>query len=158
MDILTEKGQKTLRQVADAIKIWHKHYPHLQYNETPNNKPSDIDGVITKKGAVYAISEIKCRVSMTLRDFEDWYDAEWLVTFDKITRGITLSKALQVPFVGFLYFPVEGVLLVQKIYDPDNGMEVVMQIRRTQTQATVNGGNIWRDNAYIDMSNAKRLA
>lgn len=157
MDILTQKGQATLRQVKDAIGIWHRHYPQMAYNETPNDKPADIDGVITSGGNVKAIVEIKCRVSMTLRDFEDWHDSEWLVTFDKITRGISLSNALRVPFVGFLYFPLEATLLVHKIYDPDHGMNTHMEIRRTETQATVNGGKIWRDNAYIDMAAARRL-
>ena len=157
MDILTKKGQETLAQVKDALKIWHKHYPLLCYNETPENKPADIDGIITSSGTIRAIAEMKCRVSISLRDFEDWHDGEWLVTFDKVTRGISLSKSLQVPFVGFLYFPIEKTLLVQKIYDPDNGIEVKMEVRRTQTQATVNGGKIWRDNAYIDMMDAKRL-
>lgn len=158
MDILTPKGLKTIEHVAEAIAIWQKHYPKLEYNETPNKKPADIDGIITCSGQVRAVVETKCRMSISMFDFKEEYDSKWLVTFDKVTRAINIAEALKVPFVGFLYFPAEKTLLVQSIFNPDDGMQVEMQVKRTRTQATVNGGLVWRDNAYIDMKSAKSLA
>ena len=157
MDILTERGQETLQQVADAIDIWTRHYPTLQYVHTPSDRPADIDGVIIQKGTIRGIVEIKCRVSMSLEAFDNDYKSEWLVTFDKIIRCMRVSNAVQAPFVGFLYFPREKVLLYKTIYRPDQGVQATMRVENTATQATVNGGKINRDNAYIDMKDAKRL-
>jgi hypothetical protein len=158
MDILTERGQKTLSQEAEAIAIWHSSYPSIRYFETPKDRPADVDAILTTaSGKLVGVAETKCRVSITIDQFENKYKFLWLVTFDKIVRGMNVAKSLQVPLVGFLYFPVEKTLLFQKIFCPQDGLQTAIDIRRTKTQATVNGGEIYRDNAYINMENAKRL-
>lgn len=157
MDILTEKGAETLQQVADAINIWRQNFTAIQYVHTPDNRPADFDGVLVHNGRVAGIVEIKCRVSMTVEKFETEYKSEWLVTFDKVRRCMQAADAIQAPFVGFLYFPREKTLLYKRIYDPVNGVSASMRLARSRTQATVNGGQIVRENAYIDMSDAKRL-
>lgn len=158
MDILTERGKETLEQERDAVAVWLNHYPDLTYNETPKGRPADIDAILTnKRHEIIGVVETKCRVSMSLREFDEEYESMWLVTFDKILRGIDVSNALQVPLVGFLYFPHDITLLVKNIYCPRNGLQTPMEVRNTKTQRTVNGGTIMRDNAYIDMSKARRL-
>lgn len=157
MDIKTPKGRETLEQVADAINIWQNNFPFIQYAHTPADKPSDFDGILVGKSKVMGIVEIKCRVSMSLDQFESHYKSEWLVTFDKVMRCMKAADSIQVPFLGFLYFPAEKVLLYKKIYDPANGLNAEIKVSHTRTQRTVNGGKIDRDNAYIDMSDAKRL-
>jgi hypothetical protein len=157
MDINTERGRKTLEQVADAINIWRRNLPSVQYIHTPADRPADFDGILVHNGRVAGIVEIKCRVSMSFEQFTDYYKSEWLVTFDKVMRCMRAADSMQVPFLGFLYFPGDKVLLYEKIYDPILGMNVPLRVLRTKTQKTVNGGTIDRDNAYIDMSDAKRL-
>lgn len=158
MDVLTTRGQKTLEQEKEAIGIWRANYPDITYNHTPKDSPADIDAILTgRDNRIVGVVETKCRVSMSLEEFLDTYDSMWLVTYSKITSGINISKALQVPFVGFLYFPREKTLLVKSIYCPRDGVKARMEIKHTTTQKTVNGGKIMRDNAYIDMSNARRL-
>lgn len=158
MDILTKRGQETVRQEKEAIDIWLKNHPDIAYNQTPKDAPADIDAILTnKRQEIIGIVETKCRVSMSLEDFDGMYKSMWLVTFDKIMRGMNISKALQVPLVGFLYFPRNLTILVQSIYCPRNGLKTPMEVRHTKTQETVNGGTIMRDNAYIDMSKARRL-
>lgn len=157
MDILTQKGRETLLQVGDAVEIWHKHMPDFKYIHTPASMPADIDGLLIKAGGLKGIVEVKCRVSMTVDAFAKNFKSEWLVTFDKIVRCIKVSDALQVPFIGFLYFPHEKTLLYKTIYKPGKGLQVEMKVANTKTQATVNGGTIDRDNSYIDMRDAERL-
>jgi hypothetical protein len=157
MDILTEKGRETLDQVDGAVEIWLNNNPNIRYYSTPEDLPADIDGVLVQGVCVRGIVEVKCRVSMTVQEFCQTYDEMWLITYDKITRAVEVAKALQVPFIGFLYFPKEKTLLVKKIWDPEKGFDVMMEIRKSRTQATVNGGSIVRDNAYIDMREAKRF-
>jgi hypothetical protein len=155
MDVLTTKGLKTLDQCREAIGLWHRHNPRFQYHETPNDQPADIDGIITCDGRVYGVAEMKCRVSMTVSEFRNRFRHEWLLTYTKITKGLAISEALRVPFVGFLYFPAEKILLVKRIFDPSAGLNVEIRILNSTTQRTVNGGAIDRDNAYIDMSKAE---
>lgn len=158
MDILTKRGQRTREQEEEAVRIWKAHHPTIRYNETPKDSPADIDAILTNdRDAIIGVVETKCRVSMSMTEFEDTFDSMWLVTFDKIVRGMNIAKALQVPLVGFLYFPFEKTLLVQKIYCPTTGLQTPMEVKHTTTQTTVNGGTIMRDNAYIDMSKARRL-
>lgn len=157
MDINTKRGRETLEQVADAINIWRRNAPSVQYIHTPADRPADFDGIFVYNGRAVGIAEIKCRVSMSFDQFMDYYKAEWLVTYDKIVRCMRVADAMQVPFVGMLYFPMQKTLLYQSIYDPVKGMQCSFRVERTRTQATVNGGQIDRDNAYIDMSNAKRM-
>jgi hypothetical protein len=157
MDILTKRGRETLDQVTDAINIWRRNLPTIQYIHTPADRPADFDGILVHNGRAAGIAEIKCRVSMSFDQFMGRYNAEWLVTFDKITRCMRAADAMQVPFLGMLYFPGQRILLYQSIYDPVDGLRTSMRVERSRTQATVNGGKIDRDNAYIDMSNAKRM-
>jgi hypothetical protein len=119
MDILTEKGAETLQQVADAIDIWRENFPAIQYIHTPDNRPADFDGILVYNGSVAGIVEIKCRVSMTFEKFGTDYKSESLVTFDKVRRCMQAADAIQAPFVGFLYFPHEKILLYKRIYLPD---------------------------------------
>jgi hypothetical protein len=158
MDILTPKGQKTYQQEKEAIEIWSRHFPDYSYAETPKNKPSLVDGIlINKSGVICGVVETKCRVSMSIEDFDYEYDCLWLVTLEKVLKAVEVAKGLCVPFYGFLYFPRETTLLAERIYEPKEGFRVGMKVINSKTQATVNGGAIWRDNAYIDMSAAKRL-
>lgn len=157
MDIRTEKGRETLLQVADAICIWRNNNPSVEYVHTPANMPADIDGLLVQFGTLKGIVEVKCRVSMSLKAFRGTYKNQWLITFDKVVRCMRVADALQVPFVGFLYFPHEATLLHKTIYRPKDGLIPDMMVSRTRTQKTVNGGQISRDNAFIDMTGATVL-
>jgi hypothetical protein len=157
MDINSPRGQKTLEQVTDAINIWRRNLPTIEYIHTSPKLPADVDGLLVMNGRLAGIVEIKCRVSMTFREFENRHDSEWLVTFDKVARCMRVADALQAAFVGFLYFPRDKILLYKSIYDPVTKIVTPMRIKTSRTQATVNGGEIDRSNAYIDMREARRL-
>jgi len=157
MDILTQKGRETLLQVNEAINIWRNNMPDFEYIHTPPSAPADIDGFLIKDKTIKGIVEVKCRVSMSVDAFVKTHKSEWLVTFDKIVRCMKVSDALHVPFLGFLYFPQEKTLFYKTIYKPGHGVQAGFHVLNTRTQATVNGGKINRDNAYIDMSEARKL-
>jgi hypothetical protein len=85
------------------------------------------------------------------------HKSRWLVTDEKIRKAQQIAEALQVPFVGFLYMPETDALLFTTLWHPASGWTVDIQVKETQTQATINGGKIVRRNAYIDMSRAKLI-
>lgn len=153
MDILTPKGQITVQQEKDAIRSFLERYPDYSYVETPKDQPADIDGFICKGTTMISGVEVKCRM-MSYHDLMNKYKAQWLITYDKIERGIAVCRSLGVDFRGFLYLVPEQILLVVRIWDCKTGETVGMEIEETRTQATVNGGSIVRLNAYVDVSHA----
>jgi hypothetical protein len=158
MDILTPRGQISRKQEERAIEIWHRHHPRLRYTHTPKDSPASVDAVIVLNDQIVGVVETKCRPQLTIADFRVLYESRWLVTAKKIEDGVDIARGLYVPFVGFLYIPSDDVLLHQTIWKPgQHGYACNVDIRNTRTQATVNGGSIVRENAYVDMSNARAL-
>ena len=96
----------------------------------------------------------RLRYDMTLDQFAEAYREEWLVTFDKIIKGIKVAEALRVPFYGFLYIVQNRALLLRRLWSPRVGLEFArLVVRKTKTQATCNGRrSCVRDNAFIDMT------
>jgi hypothetical protein len=154
LDIATPRGQETLRQEMRAVDIFEQHYPACTFIPTPKDSPATIDCMIVRKGALHAIAEVKCR-TMTLARFEGMYASQWLVTYDKIAGARQLADHLRVELWGLLYLVPDDLLLCKRLYRPgcgqDCGWLASFGVRKTDTQATVNGGNARRDNAFIDM-------
>ena len=155
LDVNTTKGLESLADERLAVAILGQNFPHLQYCDTPKAKPAVVDAVLIKAGSIYAVVETKCRPAVTLAKLQGEWKNQWLVTFEKIIAGAKIAEALQVPFFGFLFLPAEKALLVQQIWNPEAGFAAEMNIKRTITQATTNGGSIERSNAYIDMGAAR---
>lgn len=156
MDILTPLGQETLAHERRAVEIFSEHYPEFSYMHTDKDAPIAIDALITKENQIVAAAETKCR-RMTEDEFFKQYDGLWLVTFDKVIRAKEIANSLMVPLIGMLYLVPDDVLLVKTLVKRDGTFDVSFNVDKTRTQATVNGGEIYRDNAYIDMNDAKIL-
>lgn len=156
MDILTPKGQETLKQEWEAVQMFLNRFPKYEWVDTPKDKPADIDGFICWDGTLISAVEVKCR-DMTSRTLFGDFNGEWLVTADKIERGIAVANSLGVDFRGFLYLVPEKQLLIVKIWQYGTGLVCNMRKAETRTQATVNGGMVERVNAYIDVTTAIRL-
>lgn len=140
-------------QEKAAIQIFLGKYRDFDFIETPKDKPADIDGFIVKGATLVSGVEVKCRM-MSYHDLMNKFNAEWLITYDKIERGIAICRSLGIDFRGFLYLVPEQILLIVKIWDYKTREDCIMKIEETRTQATVNGGSIVRLNAYVDVSNA----
>lgn len=154
MDILTPKGQKTRQQEQAAIQSFLARYPDYSFIETPKDRPADIDGFVTKGASLICGVEVKCR-EMTLKDLMIKYHGTWLITNDKIDRGIALCRSCGIDFNGFLYLVPDSRLLLVPIWSYEKGLVCKMSVDLTETQATVNGGLATRLNAYIDVTAAK---
>ena len=143
----------TVEQEKAAIRIFLERYRDFSYVETPKDQPADIDGFICKGTTMVSGVEVKCRM-MSYRDLMNKFNSEWLITYDKIERGIAICRSLGIDFRGFLYLVPEQILIIVKIWDYKTREDCIMKIEETRTQATVNGGSIVRLNAYVDVSNA----
>lgn len=157
MDILTPRGQESRKWEDQAVKIWSSHHPNISYVGTPKDAPATVDAVLVKDKTIVGVVETKCRPSLSLCEFKITHDMKWLVTADKLDKAQKIADALCVPFVGFLYLPTQQILLYQALWKPQQGWMVPIERKNTKTQATINGGQIWRHNAYIDMTSAKMI-
>lgn len=157
MDILTPKGQETLAQERDAISLFLQSFPGFEFIETPKDTPADIDGIITKNGVMISGVEVKCR-NMTADDLVNKYKNQWLITADKLDRGVNVCERLGIDFRGFLYLVPHNMLLIVPIFSYKDGWVTEPEYEMTKTQATVNGGVAERLNAYVDVSKAKVIA
>lgn len=156
MDVLTPKGQVTRQQEERAAAIWAKHFPAYSYVQTPKDNPAIVDAILSVDNVIKGVVETKCR-EITVAELRDKFRNEWLVTYDKLLKSADIASGLSVPLIGFLYAVQDDSLLYQKLWEPKIGWVCNMSIRTTWTQATVNGGNVLRSNAFIDMRNASVL-
>ena len=143
----------TRLQERDAIQTFLERYRDFDFIETPKAEPAAIDGFIIRGGTIVAGVEVKCRMMRHDHLMRD-YECRWLLTYEKIERGIKVCKSLGVDFRGFLYLVPDRTLLIVKLWDHKTEKTADMKIEETRTQATVNGGSIVRLNAYVDVSSA----
>ncbi len=157
LDILTPAGQESLLQERQAIDALIRARPRLRWVETDKATPARFDGFLhLRRGqsdVLAAIVEVKCR-NLSLDTLRDQYENRWLITANKIADGITTAKMLGAPFIGLLHLVPDGLLLVQKITHTDGTPAVDIRYETTTTQATINGGEAIRLNAFVDMSQA----
>ena len=156
LDVNSPKGQESLEQELRAVQLWNSHYTDFTYVHTPKDGPALVDAVIVDNDTnVVAVVEQKSR-NMSLEQLQKW-DMEWLITFDKIEAGRYVGNALGVPYIGFLYLIPDDLLITQKISDKDGKWTCEFRTALTETQETINGGKIVRENAYIDLNGAKHI-
>lgn len=154
MDILTARGRETVEQEKAAASLFCSTFPQFQYINTPKDEPAVFDAFLVADGVVVAAVECKCR-QMTYEQFTGQFESKWLITADKIESGSEVVKELCIPLVGFLYLVPSNTLLTCRLFDSKTNRYAPMEIKETQTQATVNGGLAVRRNAYVDMRDAQ---
>lgn len=143
-----------MEQEKAAASLFCSTFPQFQYVNTPKDEPAVFDAFLVSDGTVVAAVECKCR-QMTYEQFTGRFESKWLITADKIEYGAMVAKELCIPLVGFLYLVPSNILLTRKLYDSKTHCYAPMEVRETQTQATVNGGLAVRRNAYVDMRDAQ---
>ena len=153
MDILTEKGQQSLRHEEKMLNYIKEKYK-TEIIETPKNKPALCDGFLVKNGIITGVFESKCR-NATVHDFEKW--GSWLVTYEKIDGLAWMSNKLCIPALGFLYSIPDDVILMWHITDGEGNYKFEFKVEKTITQANINGGQAERENAYFPIDKAHRL-
>jgi hypothetical protein len=156
MDVLTERGQQSVADEQQAVRIFNAHWPDITYCHTPKKRECNVDAVLMRQQEIIGVVETKCRYDMTHQDFILSRGGEWLVTFDKLCAGRDIALSLTVPLIGFLYIVQDRVLLVKSITDSHGKWIAEMSIKVTETQATINGGRAQRCNAYVKFADAKQ--
>lgn len=159
LDIETPKGQKTLEQERHMIASFHKTFPSYHYYETDKTRDSVNDGIILRpsRNEIVAVTEAKCR-NCTVEDITVHWCNEWLITWKKVRRNADLAREMRLNLVGILYCVKSGVALMKKLYDGNSDVWLTdFRTAHTETQRTINGGRVVRENAFINMEGAFRF-
>ena len=152
LDILTPKGQESAAQEMEQLEILSKADKSVGFIHTPKGEPSDVDGFITRDGAVTGMFMSSCRKS-TREQMRKWGD-EFILTNDKVVKATQLAKQLCLPVYAFVYLVPDKLVLVQTLINKRGEVMPAMRVLRTKTQATINGGEVVRSNAYISLDGA----
>ena len=158
LDVLSTKGQQSISDEVAAVSLFTAKFSQYSYVETPKDKPADVDAFLLMDNRFRQVVETKCRYDCDMSKFMNQYKGEWLVTWEKIEKAKNLAKQLCIGLTGFLYLVPSKTLLVQKITDETGRLLVPMRLETTTTQATINGGQAKRTNAFIDMKKAMVIA
>jgi len=162
LDINTPKGQKSAEDEQVILEQIRKEW-EVDIAETPKDKAGKIDTLLIKDGVLIGVAENKCRYNMFLKDDKFYlskYDKtcdSWLITKEKIEAGRILAGALCVPFFGFLHLVDDNAILWWKIASSDGKFLLDFDSQNSQTQATINGGSIVRENAYLSINDSHNL-
>ena len=157
MDIKTERGQQTLLDEYQAAHILEHWFPTHRYIVTPKDLPAKVDAVIVKDGEVVGVVETKCRYDMTLEQFHNQRNSDWMISASKVFWGQQCAEILAVKFVGFLYLVKDKVLLFKPIADHKGRLIGDISFEERVTQSTVNGGQKFDRVALINMKDAQEL-
>ncbi len=152
LDILTPRGQTTVLEELAAYAIFEKQRPLYTIRHTDKTKPVPFDGWIMHNGSAVALIETKCRFDVYYDEFVNLYKNRWLITEAKLQSAARSAKQFNLPLYGFLYIVKSKVLMIKKLADRSGGL-VEREIRKTVTQATVNGGSTKRTNSFVPMNN-----
>ena len=151
LDILTPAGKVTKEQELHAYVIFQRYQPGYTIKHTDKAKPEPYDGWIMHAGKPVALVETKCRADVNYYEFRQDYKNRWLITEAKLNVAARCARRERLPLYGFLYFVHGQVLLKIKLAN-SAGVLLEHEAKRTRTQATVNGGQAWRVNGFVDMS------
>lgn len=153
LDINTPRGQESVHEELEMLDILETDHDDCKFIHTPITKAALIDGMIIRDGELVGIYESKCRRN-TLKEFKNEFSNEWMVSFHKLQAGSQLSKALCVPFIGFLYLVPDKMVAQIKLTDDKGNFLPSILIGRKQTSKCCNGGTMMDTCGFISLDSA----
>ena len=154
LEIFTPAGQATLEHERMAYALFENLYSGYVIKHTDKTLPAPYDGWIIRNvsQAIVGIVETKCRVDVNAYEFATKYHNKWLLTETKLKIAANHARLQRVPLFGFLFLVQGRVLMIKRLAD-SNGELVEYETKEMTTKANVNGGEAFRINAFIDMTN-----
>lgn len=154
IDILTPRGRIAAQDQLEAAEIVFRHSTNIWFVHTPTDDAAAVDGFIIKDNCAHALAEIKSRDN-TLEDMMQKFGGKWLLTHQKLLDIHALSRLMRIPAFGFVYLKPSACVLAVRLTDKTGLIVCRYKILATETAATCNGGLARRENAFIDVSQAK---
>lgn len=151
MDIKTPLGRLSLAREQSIIRKLCEKMSWFNV-PTPRDMPAPLDGVMSDNTGMIFVYEVKCR-NTTVGQLYRW--GTYLISHSKIVAGMKASELFNVPFVILVHTTKDGGLVSIRVTNEYGEAIAPMDVKETDTQATVNGGSARRKNAYVCMSAAK---
>jgi hypothetical protein len=149
LDCTTPIGQAWIARqraiVAYCSRAWQ-----VDAASPADDSDSVIDALFSRAGRLLAVGEVKAR-NLTIAELHA--HGSYLVTFDKLVIARDVGARLRVPFV--LIVGLVDAVVFWQVADPAGRWLVDMRINRTTTQATCNGGDAVRANAYLSLDDMR---
>jgi hypothetical protein len=156
LDVNTPRGERTLQEENACARLFESVTPGVRYVRTPKDSACRVDALLMTPNRMLAVVEQKSRFDCSLEKFRapspQGYGNEWLVTHRKLIEAREHARQYTMPLYGFLWLVQDRCLLVQRLVGRAGEWVAGFRVLRTQTQRTVNGGTVKRDNAFIDMT------
>lgn len=126
----------------------------LSVIQTNSKSSADIDAFFAKNGELVAIAEIKSR---NMSEFDLRRFGSYLITHDKILRGISLSNSLKTTFLLLVHLRLDDKIVCWRVTDADGTSIAPFSVEATRTQETCNGGSVVRQNAFFPVEYGRFL-
>lgn len=153
LDCNTVKGQGYIGHQQECLRRLET-VMGVQMVCTPETEAAAIDALAVRAGRVVAVLEVKSR-EMDLAQLNRF--GSYLITFEKLLKIRTVAGALCVS--GFVAVSLlkekEPTIVMWKVCDEQGNLVVSLEACVSQTQATCNGGQVDRYNAYLSMAEAE---
>ena len=94
LDCLTARGRGYIAEQHAAAERFARVYG-LELTQTGDESPAGIDAVFSAQGRICGVAEIKSR-NMSVEELRQF--GSYLISYDKLRKGIEVSAALRVPF------------------------------------------------------------
>lgn len=151
LDCLTPKGREWIARQHEAIELYRRRFPHFDIAHFDDESAAELDFVVIDDGNVKAFGEVRSR-EMTSEALFNQFRGEWIVTEEKLLRGMDIARRLRTRFFMLLYMVPEKRIFVEPIVDEHGFIHGKWRVDRTATQATSNGGTAVRDNAFLQIN------
>jgi hypothetical protein len=141
--VLTKAGRKSVEQEMEMLAFLSGKWG-VSYVLTSKIGAAHIDGLFVRNGIIAAAFESKCRTKW------DDYDS-LLITATKIDDGVAVSSVLFIPFLVLAYIVPLQQILYWQVTDSSGDIQFPITRRVTGTQATIEGGEARRLNAFLPL-------
>jgi hypothetical protein len=137
---------KKQSKIAELLAtVWQ-----CQVSETGIYSKALIDAELFRWPVKWAITEIKTRNGLTLKQLTQYGDA--LFTAKKIDAGIAAAKILGVPYLAVLYLPRDKEVFWWKVANEHGKPLLEMRRDRTPVYQPMIGEEEMQDNIYLPVS------
>ncbi len=153
LDCNTTKGKVYISHQMECIDVLAKAWGVSLY-ATQEDKAADIDAIAIKGNRISAVMDVKSR-EMDLDQLKRF--GSYLVTFDKLLKIREIATRLTVPGLLVVYLVRDKRVVYWTICNRDGYMLPRLESRISTTQATCNGGEANRYNAYLSLDDMKTL-
>ena len=142
-----------MKRSRDQVKlVEHRMFEYLseRYDLTfaTTENFAQLDGVLMSNNKIHRICEVKVRF-MSLEALKKM--GSFLISYNKLQAGRDASRAFRAPFVILVYLVESDNIISLKITNDDGEFITGFKKEVTRTNYDINGGEAYRENAYIEL-------